>query len=174
PLDEAFVAQHLLTLGVARDEPHGLELARLSNGSFDRAMLWTSEEMTGFRSELWQWLGKGNIDSFQLAKRITAFVEAAGKDAPVRRVRLKVVIEMFLAFLRELMLVRSGTHGQSDEELRTNVESAASTWLIGPETIASRIERCVEADQQVAANANLATLVECWIDDLFAHPVLDR
>ena len=173
-LDESFVAQHLQTMGVARDEAHGIELAGLSNGSFDRAMLWASDEWTGFRSELWQTLGQGNIDSFQLAKRITAFVDAAGKDAPSRRARLKVVIEMFLTFLRELMLARSGTSGHSDAELRTAVESAAGSWSVGPETIASRIDRCIEADQQVSANANIATLVECWIDDLFAQPVLDR
>ncbi len=32
----------------------------------------------------------------------------------------------------------------------------------------ARVDRCLEALVQIDANANLATLIECWIDDLFA------
>ena len=173
PLEEAFVAQHLVAIGVARDESHGIELARLSRGSFDRAMEWASDELTEFRSELWGQLKNEDVDTFQLAKQITAFVDAAGKDAPARRTRLKLVIEMVVTFFRQLMLTRSGATGLVDEQSQSATMSASSYGSIGPESITCRIDRCLEADMQVTANANLATLVECWIDDLFTQPVLD-
>ena len=36
----------------------------------------------------------------------------------------------------------------------------------GTQTAAEYIERCVDARSAVAANANQAVLIECWLSDL--------
>jgi DNA polymerase-3 subunit delta' len=173
PLAPEFVAQILQESGVARDAEHAMSMAAVSQGSIHRAVDWSEDEMAEFRDELWKILSGTDVDSLGLAKRISAFVEAAGQEAPPRRARLRYVIEMFLTFLRQVLAAKSGCQLMVATEMPEAIARAIQNWNAGPETIANWIERCIEADLQVGANANVATLIECWIDDLFAMVRVD-
>jgi DNA polymerase-3 subunit delta' len=94
-----------------------------------------------------------------LARDIGAFVDEAGKEAATRRARLRQFIELLVDQLRTFMRQSCGvSEGSSGEGLPLPSDS---------ETIADCLDRCLEALGQVEANANQATLLECWVDDLF-------
>ena len=44
--------------------------------------------------------------------------------------------------------------------------AAAERWRAGPATAAVCLDRCLDAAEQIDRNANQATLIECWLDDL--------
>jgi DNA polymerase-3 subunit delta' len=173
PLAREFISEKLLSLGIARDVEHARRLAEGSEGSFDRAMDWAQDELAEFRDELWNSLSTPSVDSLALAKRISEFVDAAGKEAPPRRARLRLIIEMFLAYLRHVLFVQAGSPLPDRHPADKTMSSAIANWKLGPETTAHWIERCVEAELQVSANANVSTLIESWIDDMFTYVPVD-
>ena len=158
-LDPAFIAEKLLTQSELADAAEAHLLADLAEGSLARALAWSEPAINQFRKELWSRLASRRIDSIALAKWIQQFVDAAGKEAPVRRQRLLRVIELFLFFYREWL-----QHGETNGSHRLGVH--LGTLAYDAESLAFCIERCIEAEHQVAANANLATLIESWVDDL--------
>ena len=166
PLPDEFVAERLLALEIVTDSERAKALAQESGGSIDRAIDLNDDAMKEFRNELFDILPQTNVDSLWMAKFVSNFVEAAGKDAPARRKRLKAVVEMFLTFYRSVMKAQSGGTNSLDERLSSLVQSAVTNWSANVESVARKIDRCVLADQQIALNANLPTLIECWIDDL--------
>ena len=157
PLDQSFIADHLMESGIVEQREKATFLAAQSEGSLDRAIEWADDAIAEFRKDLLAALQPSQIDTLALAKSVAQFVEAAGKEASSRRVRLRQVIEMVIAFLRGRM-----TQGLDDD---------ARDDLPASETISHQIERCIEAQRQVASNANLATLIDCWIDDVFCREV---
>lgn len=165
-LSDEFVADRLLTLEVVSNSERAKALASESNGSIDRALDLNDEALGAFRDELFDVLPQTNIDSIWMSKFVSDFVEAAGKDTPARRKRLKSVVEMFLTFYRHMMNAQSGVFPVIDERLASLVQSALQNGPSNFETIAQKIDRCVLADQQITLNANIPTLIECWIDDL--------
>jgi hypothetical protein len=90
-----------------------------------------------------------------LAKTVGAFVDAAGKEAPPRRERLKQVMAWSAEFYRSAMW-----HGAGSDT------GANSPSAINPEMAAESLEWCVEASQYVDANANQTTLIDAWLSRL--------
>jgi hypothetical protein len=43
---------------------------------------------------------------------------------------------------------------------------AAERWQGGFAAVAVCLDRCLDAAEQIDRNANQATLIECWLDDL--------
>jgi DNA polymerase-3 subunit delta' len=146
PLPLELVATLISANGIAKTEEDARVLAALSDGSIERAVRFAEPELREFRQELLTRLANLFERSTAFAADVGAFVDAAGKDAPARRERLKFVLGIAADYYRLLLLAQEGD----------------------PETIANCIERCLEAQQQVDANANQATLIECWVDDLAA------
>ena len=167
PLRPEFVQAYLLDQNLATDAAQAAELSLLSEGSLDQAIEFADEDLSGFREELWTTLCQGeNVDSVSLAKHVAAFVDAAGKEAAKRRRRLRHVIGLFLMFYRQLMFqivdATAPTQGHLGQ-LTVALREVSTGKRIQP-----RIDRCLLALGEVDANANLATLIECWIDDLHA------
>jgi hypothetical protein len=53
-----------------------------------------------------------------------------------------------------------------DSELQNEVGKAIERGLNDRELSAARLDRCIDAAAQVDRNANQATLIECWLDNL--------
>jgi hypothetical protein len=77
-----------------------------------------------------------------------------------------LVSQIAVDFYRQLIRVLHGFPVEGDAELQQVVPLAARKWQQEVEVAAAALERCLDAVQQVDANANIATLVEAWIDDL--------
>ena len=167
PLSLEFVTEHLREINPELSEADAAERAWLGEGSLDQALEFLNEEFEGFRCELWESLGSAaQTDYLKLTKDVSTFVDGAGKEAPKRRQRLRHTIRLFMLFYRQLMLAsyESSTEAQGLLGEQTQAAKRAGRG----ETTPVQIDRCLQALREVDANANLATLIECWIDDLVA------
>jgi DNA polymerase-3 subunit delta' len=173
PLAEADVAELLFSTGIVDDASRARELATRSGGSLATARQWADEELGRFRDALVrQWAG--NWDAVRMAQSVNEFVTEAGKEASARRDRLRQVIGVGLQFFRQLLRELSGA-GNCEAEIPAEVIRTATTnWRGDQETAAACIDRCLEALAYVDRNANLVTLVECWLDDLSAMATTGR
>lgn len=160
------VATLLQSLGEVENETEAIKLGALSQGSLQRAKQFLDPELFDFRGEFVGRLAQLPDKGVSLATDIGKFVEDAGKDAPVRRERLKLVIMIAVEFYRELIRRMSDRPSATDSGLLNAVQTASNARCVDVEAIAACVERCLDAQAQVDANANQATLIECWIDDL--------
>lgn len=166
-LSDEMVRDYLQTSGLSGRDGQLASLLALADGSLELASQYASEELASFRDELFARLAQRDLESQSLAKWIVEFMEGAGADLATRRDRLRHVIRLCLLFLRQRLL-QSTTRGPDGSR---EPPAASAAPLDGLDSDAgddvARIQRCLDAMWQVDANANLATLIECWIDDLF-------
>jgi hypothetical protein len=85
-----------------------------------------------------------------LAREVNEFVDAAGKDAPSRRRRLRQIIRLAIDFHRQQLRAATETAAEPDQ------------W----QRLASLVERSLEGLAQVDRNAHQAALIDCWLDEL--------
>ena len=162
------VAQLLLQQGAAGTPEQAHELATLAEGSLQRAAELSDGDLREFRHQLYGHLSTGSLSSVELAKEVTTFVEQAGKETPPRRARLRHVMRFASDFFHELMTRRAGGPPSPDELLRHSVEQMLTKWRGEEEQAAACVERCIEAELQLDAMANVSTLVDCWVDDFWS------
>ena len=146
PLPDDVVAELLLSEGSCSDPALAQQAARLAGGSLERARMWCDEAVFDFRESLFTQLSQPEFDQLALAKGVQQFVEAAGKDAPAKRARLKEALQMAAEFYRGRM--QAAAASGSDAE---------------PAAICQ--ELCLDAMSHVDANANLIGLIEWWADE---------
>jgi DNA polymerase-3 subunit delta' len=164
PID--VIERLLQTAHGINDQEVAKRLAAYSEGSLERALELANEELWGFRRQLLAALAKPSLESVTLAKPLLAFIDEAGKDAAPRRRRAKQIIGFAAEFYRQLLRSQAGLSLQGDDELLRAVGQATQQLTFELEAISNRAERCLEAIEHVERNANQATLVEGWLDDL--------
>jgi DNA polymerase-3 subunit delta' len=165
PLPPPLVAE-LLTRQNHVDAAQAHSVAVRCGGSLTRALELCDPELEQTRGTLLEQLCRLDFDSLTLATTVTGFVEAAGKDAPPRRARLRQVVEMAADFYRAVMRQSAQTGPSGDPLIDQLVAAACQAWGGNPVVAAACLDRCLDAQQQIDANANLPTLVPSWIDDL--------
>jgi DNA polymerase-3 subunit delta' len=167
PLEAEVLAELLISQGIVAEAAQARQLAEYSGGSLQRAAELADAELWEFRQNLLNQMAAARWDSSQLAKGVSAIVDAAGKEAPPRRARLRQVVlfaaELYRALAREL----AGSALESDAQMQSAVASAARSWPGDAELAGACALRCLDALEQIDANANQTTLIECWLDDLW-------
>ncbi len=162
PLSNAFVRQYVLEQGLCDDEASAQRLAGLAEGSLDRAREFADPALRQFGDELASRWDQPVPDTIGIAKDLQSFVESAGRDAASRRNRLRQIIQLTMRRLRSELLELTVAGSPTFAPRSTTDEDTH-----GPLDVADqRLDRCLLALQQIDAHANLATLVECWVDDL--------
>jgi len=149
PLPQETVAELLLSKGLiqVQDRQEALRLAQHGEGSLQRAMELADAELWSFRDALFGRLSEPQLKSVELAQTISALVDRAGKEAAIRRARLRQVVEFAAEFYRR--------------KLRENCDDPTVC-----EQASARLERCLDAAAQIDRNANQTTLIETWLEDL--------
>ena len=167
PLTQELV-QHILTENQLLEDSGAslLEAAMLSQGSLSVAMELASEDMIKFREILLQTLGTYDWDSLRLASGITEFVNGAGKDAPSKRLRLRQVIEMTIGFYSQLLRGVAGLEIGGDSLLCEHASRLTMSWPSEATRVADCIDRCLAGLGYINANANIATAIDAWVDEL--------
>jgi len=166
PLPSETVAELLIARGLVTDADDARRLAQRGKGSLQRALELADPELWTFRQTLLQRLAEPVLDSVGLAKAVAGFVDGAGKQAAARRARLRRVLGFAAEFYR-CWLRAAGNDGETgDAELRRAVALAMAGRAEDPQTTAGRLERCLDAAEQIDRNANQSTLIESWLDDL--------
>jgi DNA polymerase III subunit delta' len=166
PLATDVVGQLLLSKGLVADPAEARRLAQYSEGSIQRAMELADGELWTFRDMLFEHLSAPMLDSVRLAQTVGKFVDEAGKEAPLRRARFRQVVGFAAGFYRELLRAQCGRTLSDDRELTARVRRAVDSGSNDSEATSARLDRCLDAAAQIDRNANQATLVECWMDDL--------
>jgi DNA polymerase-3 subunit delta' len=154
PLATSLVRNHLQNLALAESGEELDKIAEIAGGSLDLAQEFANSELRQFSDELAGQLRQTNVDSLSAAKNVQTFVEAAGRDAPSRRRRLRQLIRLRIHLLRDDVLQITS------QQPSTGIRHAAELDIV-----LERLDRCLTALQEIDGNANLSTLIECWIDD---------
>jgi len=160
------VAKILLEKGLAADRDAAERMAALSEGSIERAVALSDEELWKFRGELLAALAAPHFGSVDLAAVLLPFIDAAGKEASARRGRARQVVAFAVEFYRQVLRVLCGLAAEGDAELVTAANRAAALWRGDAETAVACIDRSLEALAHIDRNAHQATLAEAWLDDL--------
>ena len=157
PLSDATVRDLLLEQQIASTESEADRIARGSGGSLRKAAELVDSELREVQQRLVQQLSPSRLDSVRLAAELLAFVNQAGKEADAKRQRLRLLLRTATEHYRQLL--RSSCSG---------AESAQGAELgpVAQDRILAALDRCLEAELQLDRNANQATLLECWLDDL--------
>ncbi len=167
------VSQALVTAGTTYSaSAEAARLARFSEGSLQQAIGLADAELWSCRRTLLEKLSAEVLDSTGLAQTVATFVDSAGKEASARRARFRQVVAFAADFYRRLLHVRSGLPLPSDPELRGPLEAASQRFRGDAIVAAACLERCLDALGQIDRNANQATLIEAWLDDLATEATL--
>lgn len=161
------VQRLIIEQGLAADAEAARDLAELSEGSLTTAQEFADEELRDFREQLFRHLAHPHSDSVAFAKTLTAFVDQAGKDAPAKRRRMRQVILSAATFYRTWLRHQAGAlFAKSEDIMQRTIDEALDKWPQGQQHVADKLDRCLLAEDQLKANANVSTLLECWVDDL--------
>jgi DNA polymerase-3 subunit delta' len=166
PLPEAVVAELLMAQGRAGDAAEARRMATHAEGSPQRAVELAQAELWAFRETLLAALAAPSLDSRRLGEAVSTFVDEAGRDAPPRRARLRLLANFAAEFYRAWLLSGHGVESPQDAALARFVKDAQDRAARDDAVLIACAERCLETLEQIDRNANQATLIECWMDDL--------
>ena len=173
PLSPSVLASLLLELAVAADTDQAESLAVLGEGSVVRAQEFAEGPLAELRERLGLQLVPERFQAVPLADELGHFVNEAGKEANPRRRRLRAVIRLVVDIFRGRL--RSACEGRlpgqtpADSSLQpeaSDERSAAQAQYAAQCRAIAVLDRSIEAQQQLDRNANQATLLASWLDDL--------
>lgn len=127
---------------------HVLELA---DGDLSRAIELLDEETRQFAAELERQLQRVPPEALALAKLVSGYVDAGGKEAAPRRLRLRTVGDLAAILFRHRLRRAAEAGDVTSTKVRSDIY---------------RVQRCLEIPPQVDRNANQASLIESWAADL--------
>ena len=134
------------------------ECAAGAAGSLERARLLLDDDLMAFRGQMLRTLGTRPLHGVDLCRDVLALVDAAGKEAPPRRARLRIVLEFALEFFRAAL--RHGTTGEPPTD--PALAAAVSAWQGDADMVAAGIAQTLDAIDGIDRNANLTILVDAW------------
>ncbi len=166
PLPTEVLEQLVVEQQIAADPQQASALAARCHGSLERARELADPDWWDLQQWLLPQLASSHFDSIRLAARLGEFVGQAGKGADARRQRLRAIFQMVAAHFGDLLL-----HACQEQSngLSSDSATARQTLELGhfaQQCALSILDRCLEAEIQLDRNANQATLLECWLDDL--------
>lgn len=166
PLDESLVARVLESQNLVDTPDDAARLARFADGSIATALELSNDEIWEFRRRWYSLLSTPPLQPAKLAALLTPFVDAAGRDAAARRDRLRRAIRFTADLYRQSARSFVGAPSHADEELQSSVDRILNDDTFVPARAADCADRCLQALDHVDRNANQATLIACFTDDL--------
>jgi DNA polymerase-3 subunit delta' len=143
-------------------------LAAMGGGSVSQALALGDESVRSARRQLLQELASGRVLATEMSQWLGKFVDDAGKDGASKRARLRQSIQFCMDLMDAWMRQLCDLESFGDEDIRSAVATLQHRCEAETELAADALERCIEADRQVSANANQATLIYVWLDDVLA------
>lgn len=132
-----------------------------AGGSLARARLLLDPAVSAYREKLLSLLGRRPLRGVDVAREALELVEAAGKEAPPRRARLRVVLETAVDFYRAALRHAAAEEAPADAALAR----AVAGWAGGDDAAdeaATLLRHTLDALEAVDRNANLTILVDAW------------
>jgi len=166
PLPTEVVSQLLCDMQIASDPTHASMLAKRSSGSLQTALELADPELWALEERLLQKLTPTDFESVPLAAELIALVNQAGKEANVRRQRLRAIFRMVGNLFRRVLRASCGVADDHGDPQTAAIEAWLRLGPVAESSALAALDRCLEAESQLDRNANQATLLECWLDDL--------
>lgn len=161
-LDHDSVRRLILEQEIATDEQQADQLAQACGGSLKQAVELVDPELWEMQQRLLPQLTPSRLDSVRLAVELNAFVIQAGKEAELRRRRLRQLLQMVANHFSQVLRA-SCSMPYAKESIP---EEILDLGPAGQDLALAVLDRCLEAEIQLDRNANQATLLESWLDDL--------
>lgn len=170
PLDEHVVCEILLAKQLCASPEEALRVAQLSQGSMERAKLLLADGVIEFRRDLLASLSTLPLQTLACGRLVSQFVDAAGKEAPAKRARMKQVLEMAMQLYSNLLHAAATSTAPEiddrDHDMSTAVAKLYRVLGAYPERIADLVDLAIDAQQHVDGNVNLAGLAEWWTGEI--------
>lgn len=167
PLAEHEVLQVLQAMDTSEFPASPESIAANSRGSLKVLDLYAEEGLFDFRDQLFAKLASFEPMTAGFPRAFMSFVDEAGKEAAKRRSRVRQLADFCIEFYTAVGKLLTGVSVAGvPEGVVLHAQDAAKNWRAGPAAATDCIERCMDAQIQLAANANQATLIECWMSDL--------
>ncbi len=131
--------------------------SRAAGGSLSRARLLLDPEITAFRGRLLELLSRHPLHGVDLARELIAFVDAAGKEAPPRRARLRIVLESALEVFRA---AATGAVGRATGD--PALARAAQAWTADVDAALAAVDGTLDALGYVDRNAHISVVIDAW------------
>ncbi len=153
-------------------EPMIPRLVRLSGGSVGTALALADPALWDFRRLLLTGLTKTPVEAVKLARAWMEFAEGAGKEGAAQRKRSRLVLQLLIDFLADVLVMHQSPFGtmpgvaarRSESEDRPFLE--AMVKLTSTERVMEFLDRCMEADRQILRYIPLVLCVEALLDAL--------
>ncbi len=171
-LPEETVAEIMLNRGLVETKEEAAAVAKVANGSIHEAEKALDTKFNEFREYLMGELSKQPpLRAVELATKMNAFIDAAGKEPVLRRVRLRNVLKAAIDFYRAAYIAGEREEKLSEEQCAGNVTERyanryASESYYYPSIVLACIERTLDALEQIDRNANLPFIVDAWCYEL--------
>jgi DNA polymerase-3 subunit delta' len=143
PLSPQILGTLLMEQGVVSTLEQAFALAKRAEGSLDQAKDFYDDAIESISTVLNSSLSSNRLNTVALSIKLNEFVEAAGKEAPLKRRRLRLAFNLAVNYFRERLK-------KPDEAVRA----------------AQRLDRTLETLEQIDRNANTQLLVDAWCNDL--------
>jgi DNA polymerase-3 subunit delta' len=140
-------------------------LAASSDGSLTIAMQYAQGQLAELREQLLPQLTSDRFCSVRLADELGQYVNEAGKEAQFRRQRLQGIIRLVMSHFREQLRASCAVDSDAKRVEGEGVKSDDGSRSAQERALAI-LQWCIEADQQVERNANQATLLANWLNNL--------
>lgn len=138
------------------------DVCRAAGGSLARARLLLDPDAVEFRGKLVALLSERPFRGVELARETIAFVEAAGKEAPPRRARMRIVCDAAVDFFRAAL--RKAASGEESGDGAVN--AAVAGWVAGADDAVAEamtsLRHTLEALDAIDRNAHLTILIDAW------------
>jgi DNA polymerase III subunit delta' len=166
PLPESELLELLMDQRIAENRGEAARLARLGEGSVARARGLADPTLTEFRRGLFgEIAAEGGIDAPALARRIEAFINAAGKEGPAKRTRARLVfgelVRLFRATFRQVAGLEPPTHDPDDHQAAADLANRLDL-----EAVLALTERCLEAEYHVRRNLYMPLVLDDLMHDV--------
>lgn len=170
PLPLAVVEEMLRTQKTEEGEPAIRadliqRLVRLSGGSLGIAQALADPALWDFRRALVTGLTQSPVKSVELARAWMEFAEGAGKETAGQRKRSRLLLQLLIDFLSDVLALHQGLPPRRTEaEDRPLLDALAA--LTSSDRVMEMLDRCMEADRQIARYVSLVLCVEALLDAL--------
>lgn len=161
PLPTDIVARLLLEHDTVANQQEAERLAAEADGSLQRARNIQALSLTELTGQIERHFAAPLLDGNRMTSLVSDFVNEAGSEAEAKRQRLRAVFDIVT--------------NQLDQRLRGYASARADAFA--QSRVLAALDRCLVAEEELDRNANQATLIECWVDDLtrlVGHPVPGR
>jgi DNA polymerase-3 subunit delta' len=175
PLSAANVTKILQEKQLVENPEQAERLGKISEGSLTRAQELADPELWKYRDQLLATLTKLPVQSVSLAKELAEFIDSAGKEAILRRNRLKWLIGCVATYYRDLAEALSGVPIDVDADSAKFVKLAMmqTTWKV--DSLIEVVEQSLEAIMQIDMYVNQNLQIEAWLErisQILTPPVL--